>query len=85
MTEMTEPNPTSPNMVLDLKGLVCPIPVVKIAGAIKQVAVGDVIEAEATDPGVMADIPAWCRSTGHELLDINSNGGTFVFHVMRAK
>lgn len=86
MTEMTEPNPTTPpSLVLDLKGLVCPIPVVKIAGAIKQVDVGGVIEAEATDPGVMADIPAWCRSTGHELLDIDRNGTTFVFHVMRSK
>jgi tRNA 2-thiouridine synthesizing protein A len=84
MTEATDPNPPSPDLELDLKGLVCPIPVVKIAGAIKKVDVGAVIEAEATDPGVMADIPAWCRSTGHELLGIDRNGGTFVFRVMRS-
>ncbi len=84
MIEMNETEPTDPDLVLDLKGLVCPIPVVKIAGAIKQVDFGGIVEAEATDPGVMADIPAWCRSTGHDLLGIDRNGGTFVFRVKRA-
>jgi tRNA 2-thiouridine synthesizing protein A len=55
---------------LDLKGLLCPMPVVKIAQAIKKVEIGDVIEATATDPGVMADIPAWARSAGQELVSI---------------
>ena len=81
---MNEPTTISPDLVLDLKGLVCPIPVVKIAGAIKQVEVGGVIEAEATDPGILADIPAWCRSTGNELLGIGREGTTFVFHVRRS-
>ncbi len=53
---------------LDLKGLLCPLPVVKIAQAIKTVDVGDTIEAVASDPGVLADIPAWARSTGNELV-----------------
>jgi len=53
---------------LDLKGLLCPMPIVKIAQAIKNVEIGDTIEATATDPGVLADIPAWARSTGQELV-----------------
>lgn len=55
---------------LDLKGLLCPMPVVKIAQAIKNVNIGETIEATATDPGVLADIPAWARSTGQELVSI---------------
>ena len=55
---------------LNLKGLLCPMPVVKIAQAIKTVEIGEIIEATATDPGVMADIPAWARSTGHELMSM---------------
>lgn len=43
---------------LNLEGLLCPIPVVKISQAIKNMAVGGVLEATATDPGVLADIPA---------------------------
>lgn len=72
-----------PAKVLDLKGLLCPIPVVKLAKAIKEVAVGDTIEAYATDPGVMADIPAWCRTTGNELVTIEKQDRQFHFVVRR--
>ena len=69
--------------VLDLKGLLCPIPVVKISNAIKEVELGDVIEATATDPGVMMDIPAWCSTTGNELVSMDEADGVFTFHVKR--
>jgi len=70
---------------LDLKGLLCPIPVVKMAKAIKEVQVGEIIEAYATDPGVMADIPAWCRTTGNELVTIEKVDKQFHFVVRRSK
>ncbi len=70
---------------LDLKGLLCPIPVVKMGKAIKTVEVGELIEATATDPGVVADIPAWCRSTGNELVKMDRGAGLFTFVVRRAK
>jgi tRNA 2-thiouridine synthesizing protein A len=60
----------TPAVTLDLKGLLCPMPVVKIAQAIKQVNVGDTIEATATDLGVMADIPAWARTSGNEVVSL---------------
>ena len=60
-----------PTTTLDLKGLLCPMPIVKIAQAIKNIGIGDTIEATATDPGVLADIPAWARSTGQELASID--------------
>jgi tRNA 2-thiouridine synthesizing protein A len=76
----------SANTVLDLKGLLCPLPVVKIAQAIKKVEVGDLIEALATDPGVMADIPAWARSSGQELVKMEKGEGKeFRFVVKRVK
>ena len=70
---------------LDFKGLLCPMPVVKLAQAIKQVQVGDVLEAVATDPGVMADIPAWTRSTGHELVTLEKQDKVFHFAIKRLK
>jgi tRNA 2-thiouridine synthesizing protein A len=73
-----------PAKVLDLKGLLCPIPVVKMAKAIKEVSVGDTIEAYATDPGVMADIPAWCRTTGNELVTLEKQDRQFHFVVRRS-
>lgn len=71
--------------MLDLKGLLCPIPIVKMAKAIKDVQVGQIIEAYATDPGVMADIPAWCRTTGNELVTLEKVDKQFHFLVRRSK
>jgi len=68
---------------LDLKDLLCPIPVVKISNAVKEVEVGDIIEATATDPGVMMDIPAWCKSTGNEMLKMEEDDGVFTFMVKK--
>ncbi|MBI5933102.1 MAG: sulfurtransferase TusA family protein [Chloroflexi bacterium] len=71
---------------LDFKGLLCPMPVVKLAKAIKEIQVGETLEAVATDPGVMADIPAWTRSTGHELVSLDKREDkTFKFVVKRVK
>ncbi len=70
---------------LDFKGLLCPMPVVKIAQAMKQVQVGDLVEAVATDPGVMADIPAWARTSGNELVTLEKQEKVFRFVVKKLK
>jgi tRNA 2-thiouridine synthesizing protein A len=69
---------------LDLKGLSCPLPIVKTAQAVKDLASGDVIEALATDPGAVADFNAWCKSTGNELVDQSEAEGIYRF-VIRKK
>ena len=71
-------------LTLDLKGLLCPMHVVKIAQAIKKVEIGDVIKATATDPGVLADMPAWANTSGNELVSIEQ-GDVIVFRVRRIK
>ena len=70
---------------LNLEGLLCPIPVVKVSQAVKNLPVGGILEATATDPGVLADIPAWTKSTGNELLSIERSGKTITFFVKRIK
>lgn len=75
----------SPVKALDLKGLLCPLPVIKISKAIKEIEIGQAIEAYASDPGVMADIPAWCRTTGNELVRIEKQDKQFHFIVKRLK
>ncbi len=69
---------------LDLKGLSCPLPIVKTAQGIKEIASGELIEALATDPGSVADFNAWCKSTGNELIEQGEDGGVFRF-VIRKK
>ena len=70
LEEIIMPGQTNADVKLNLEGLLCPIPIVKVSQAIKSMAVGGVLEATATDPGVLADIPAWTKSTGNELLSI---------------
>ena len=54
--------------LLDCKGLLCPMPVVKAYQAIKDLAPGQVLKVLATDPGSKADFPAWAEATGNRLL-----------------
>ena len=70
---------------LDLKGLLCPMPMVKVSQNINQVPVGGILKAVATDPGSLADIPAWARSTGNEILETERNGTEIIFYVKRIK
>ena len=65
--------------VLDCTGLACPLPVLKTAQAIKNLAPGQTLELLATDPGVEPDMRAWCSRTGNELLGITKQAE--VFHV----
>lgn len=55
---------------LDVRKLLCPMPVIRTQGKVKQCKVGDTIKIIATDPGVKQDIPSWCRIHGHELMSI---------------
>jgi tRNA 2-thiouridine synthesizing protein A len=75
----------TPDLELDLKGLLCPMPMVKVSQNIGNVPVGGTIRAVATDPGSMADIPAWAKSTGNEVISAEKQDGAFVFLVKRVK
>ena len=68
---------------LDLKGLACPMPVVKISKGIKEVEIGEVFEALTTDPGSLTDIPAWGRTTGHEIIESRQDGDIIRFFIRR--
>ena len=79
------PQEVKSEVKLNLEGLLCPIPIVKVSQAIKSMAVGSVLEATATDPGVLADIPAWTKSTGNELLSIEREGKLIKFLIKKVK
>ncbi len=69
---------------LDLKGLSCPLPIVKTAQAIKALGPGDLIEALATDPGSVADFTAWCKTTGNDLVEQTVDDGVYRFVIRKA-
>ena len=68
---------------VDARGLSCPMPIVKTAQAIKPLAPGAVVEVLTTDPGSQKDFVAWCRSTGNELVEADTDGAAYRFVIRR--
>jgi tRNA 2-thiouridine synthesizing protein A len=68
---------------IDARGLSCPMPIVKTAQAIKALPSGAAVELLATDHGSIKDIEAWCRVTGHELIEQTSDGAVYRFVIVR--
>jgi tRNA 2-thiouridine synthesizing protein A len=69
------------DMVLDAKGLNCPLPILRAKKALKDMPTGQTLEIQATDPGAVADFQAFCRTTGNELVEHHTDGKTFVFTI----
>jgi tRNA 2-thiouridine synthesizing protein A len=73
----------SPEVRLDTSGSYCPVPILEIAKACRGLPPGTVVELWATDPGIQADLPAWCEATGNALLSLEQQGERFVARVQR--
>lgn len=59
----------SDDEILDARGLLCPLPVLKARKRLQGLARGQVLRLIATDPAAVIDVPHFCREAGHELLD----------------
>jgi tRNA 2-thiouridine synthesizing protein A len=57
---------------LDCKGLNCPMPIVRISQKLRTMESGDVLVIEASDPAFKADIQAWAKRFGHEIVSFES-------------
>jgi tRNA 2-thiouridine synthesizing protein A len=64
---------------LDLKGLACPLPILKTRKALAQLPKGATLEVFATDPGSVPDFTAFCETTGNRLLEQHEAGGVYRF------
>lgn len=69
--------------ILDLKGLNCPLPVLRTARAIVGLAPGATLTVEATDPLAGVDIPHFCRTKGHDLVSQSSEGAVLRFTIRK--
>ncbi|MCG7994195.1 MAG: sulfurtransferase TusA family protein [Candidatus Thiodiazotropha taylori] len=63
---------------IDCRRLLCPMPVIKVQNAIKDLPAGTLVEAICTDPGALNDIPAWSRINGHRLVETRSDDGEYI-------
>lgn len=66
---------------LDVKGLVCPEPVMMLHARVRECAPGTELEITATDPTTRRDIPKFCQFLGHTLLSEESSGEEIVFRI----
>ncbi len=71
------------SVVLDVKGLNCPLPILRAKKAIKDVPAGETLQVIATDPGSVKDFEAFCRQTGNELVSQSESGGVYTFNIKK--
>jgi tRNA 2-thiouridine synthesizing protein A len=70
--------------LLDTRGLNCPLPVLRARKAMQKLASGSLVRILATDPGTVKDFEAFCRATGHELVESLEQEGEFRFVIRKA-
>jgi len=68
---------------LDCVGLYCPMPIIQTMEKVNELEEGQILEIIADDKGITMDMPAWCKSTGHEFLSLEERGGEFHVFVRR--
>jgi TusA-related sulfurtransferase len=71
------------DVVIDAKGLACPLPIVKAKKGIDSLQAGQIMELHSTDRGSIKDFSAWVMKTGHELIDSKEENGVFTFFVKK--
>lgn len=76
--------PIKTDLVLDAKGLACPMPVVRTKKAMDGLIEGQVIEIQATDKGSKADLKAWSKNAGHQYLGLIEEDGVIVHYIRKA-
>ena len=67
----------------DLTGLSCPMPIVKVSKAMKDLSKGDVIDALTSDPGALTDFPAWAKTSGNEIIKTETEGSNTRFFIKK--
>lgn len=71
------------DMIIDARGLQCPMPIIKLSQAINVAATGDVVELISTDRGSCTDVPAWTADMGHVLKEWTEQDGEFRFLIQK--
>jgi tRNA 2-thiouridine synthesizing protein A len=70
--------------MLDLKGLKCPLPALRVRKALKTMAPGDEVTAACTDPLARIDIPNLLNETGDRLEAVEEDEGVLLFRIRKS-
>lgn len=76
---------TETALQVDARGLVCPMPTIRLGQAIRKVEIGDLVEVWTDDPGSQANMAAWCKNTGHELVAQSAGAESYRYVVRRSR
>ncbi len=68
---------------LDITGLKSPEPVLEVRRKLAEMSVGEILEVLASDSSTIHDLPAYCKSAGHQLLLVEDRGGDLFFRIKR--
>jgi tRNA 2-thiouridine synthesizing protein A len=68
---------------VDAIGLKCPLPILKCKKAISKLNASEVLKISATDKGAVKDFQAFCKQTGHTLLEQTQIEDTFIFFIKK--
>lgn len=71
------------NKHLDARGLVCPLPILKIKKSLAEMTSGQVLKVVATDSSSVKDVQAFANQTGNVLLSSSVVGGEYIFFVRK--
>ena len=66
---------------LDVRRMLCPLPVIRSQDRVEQLQPGDTLAVTCSDPGAKHDIPAWCRVNGHEMLSIEEQQDEIIIKI----
>jgi len=72
------------DVTLDAMGLYCPMPIVMTAKKIKELKIGQILEVLNDDEGIIKDMPAWCKNTGNEFLELIEENGAYRIYVKKS-
>jgi tRNA 2-thiouridine synthesizing protein A len=70
---------------VDATGLACPMPVIELAKAVRDIEVGEVVRLLATDPAAKVDVPVWCRMQRQTLRSQDEQDGVWRFEIERVR
>lgn len=70
---------------LDLRGLHCPMPVLRARKALRQIAIGAGLVLDCTDPLTTIDIPHFAAEAGHELTETRRDGDVLTYRIVRRR
>ncbi len=69
--------------IIDARGLLCPLPVLKLRKRLKPVATGTCVDLWADDPAAVIDVPHFCSEAGHELISMTEADGHQIYRVQK--